>query len=76
MLTNRQEFLEVLQRYLEGSCSAGEKQIMDYWYGLLDQQQNPNPDPDEECQREDRLWAAIRQRTQTTPEPHPKNRIY
>jgi transmembrane sensor len=68
MQTNRKGFLELLQRYVDGSCSPEEKQMMDYWYDLLDQEQDERTDTLTRNQLEELLWAKIQQRTQSEKE--------
>lgn len=62
MQTNRQGFLELLQRYIDGTSSPDEKQMMDAWYDLLnytpDHQVSVVPDEHQEAM----LWAKIQQR--------------
>jgi len=33
---NRQAFHQLIKKYVDGECSAEEKQLIDQWYQLLD----------------------------------------
>ncbi|GAB3916864.1 hypothetical protein [Larkinella terrae] len=68
MQTNRSDFLELLQRYMDGSCSSEEKQMMDYWYDLLDQENEDKNGSLPRHQLEELLWAKILHRTQAEKE--------
>ncbi|GAB3316083.1 hypothetical protein GCM10027299_05870 [Larkinella ripae] len=62
MPADRHEFLELLQRYMDGTCSSEEKQMMDYWYEMLDQDPKTGDSP--QSQLEEKLWTRIQQRMQ------------
>ncbi|WP_448959363.1 hypothetical protein [Larkinella arboricola] len=62
MQANHQGFLEVLQRYIDGACSPAEKQMMDYWYDLLDHRHSSSASALSDEQQEALLWAKIQQR--------------
>lgn len=62
MQTNRNDFLELLQRYIDGRCSSSEQQMMDYWYDLLGREPEGATDTLSDEQREALLWAKIQQR--------------
>ncbi|MGM9510395.1 hypothetical protein ACS5NO_21860 [Larkinella sp. GY13] len=64
MQTNHKSFLELLQRYMDGVCSSEEKQMMDYWYSLLDQDQEEKTGKLSRQQLEERLWTKIQHRVQ------------
>ncbi|GAB3263225.1 hypothetical protein GCM10027347_29620 [Larkinella harenae] len=69
MQTNRQGFLELLQRYVDGTSSDDEKQMMDYWYDLLDYSPDSRANVLTEEQREALLWAKIQRRLQQGKKP-------
>ena len=68
MKTNHKGFLELLQRYMDSVCSSEEKQMMDYWYGLLDQNHEEKTGTLSRQQLEERLWTKIQHRVQREKE--------
>ncbi|GAB3908691.1 hypothetical protein GCM10028803_44800 [Larkinella knui] len=68
MQTNRQGFLELLQRYIDGTCSLEEKHMMDYWYSLLNREHDDKTGTVPENQLEDLLWTKIQHRIQPEKE--------
>lgn len=73
MPADRNGFLELLQRYIDGTCSSEEKQMMDYWYDLLDQEPEKQTENAPRNHLEDKLWAAIQKRA--LPGKAPDERI-
>ncbi|GAA4406685.1 hypothetical protein GCM10023187_26460 [Nibrella viscosa] len=66
---NHQAFLELLQRYIDGTCSPEEKQVMDYWYSLLGRDADEKPANMPKAQLEDLLWEKIQHRIHPEAEP-------
>ncbi|MFD1144495.1 hypothetical protein ACFQ4C_25430 [Larkinella insperata] len=62
MQTNRNGFSELLQRYIDGTCSAEEQQVMDYWYSLLGSEPAGKTNALSDDQQEALLWAKIQRR--------------
>lgn len=57
---NRQAFLALLQRYLDNSCTPAEKQVMDRWYDLLDDEYDEKISPVSREELQKTLWAKIK----------------
>lgn len=57
---NRLAFLTMLQRYLDGTCSPEEKQMMDYWYESLGQEDAEKVTALSKEELEEALWKKIR----------------
>ncbi len=57
---NRQAFLALLQRYLDNSCTPAEKQVMDRWYNLLDDEYDEKSSPVSREELQETLWAKIK----------------
>lgn len=70
---NHQAFLELLQRYIDGTCSPEEKQVMDYWYSLLGQDAQPSTLP--KGQLENLLWEKIQDRIRAEDNAHQQTAV-
>lgn len=74
---SRKEFGFLLKQYLEGKCSPEEKELVEHWYGLI---QNKDREPLQEADlqtMEPLLWRQIQSRTQAPkviPMPQEKPR--
>jgi ferric-dicitrate binding protein FerR (iron transport regulator) len=56
----REEFTDLLQRYLNNNCSEAERKLVDYWYSLLEADAN-HPSPAVNFDEvEARLWQRIK----------------
>ncbi len=64
MKWDRNSFLDILQRYIDGTCTAAEKAQMDYWYGLLDEEEGAAIADTEPAKLEELLWDRIQARAQ------------
>ena len=62
---NRKVFLELLQRYADGTCTPEERRMMDYWYDLLDQADQSQETGPSEPSQEEMLWTKIQLRIRT-----------
>lgn len=56
----RQNFIALLQRYLNDTCTPAEKQVMDYWYDLLDEEYDEKISTISRAELEEVLWAKIK----------------
>lgn len=56
----RQAFLALLQRYLDDACTPVEKQVMDRWYELLDDEYDENLSPVSKEEQQEALWVKIK----------------
>ncbi len=56
----RQVFLSLLQRYLDNTCTPAEKQVMDRWYDLLDDEYDEKISPISKEELQEILWAKIK----------------
>ncbi|MFC5411102.1 hypothetical protein ACFPMF_17405 [Larkinella bovis] len=68
---NRKGFLELLQRYTDGTCSPKERQMMDYWYDLLNQEDDRMENRPPEPTQEEMIWTKIQLRIRPKTEPDP-----
>jgi ferric-dicitrate binding protein FerR (iron transport regulator) len=59
---NRKAFHQLLERYLDGSCSEEECRIVDQWYDLLEEDQPDSLMETNLLKMEDRLWNRIAER--------------
>jgi len=66
---NRKAFYHLLQRYLDGSCTDEEKQLVEQWYELLDDDHDAVIPEAEVRDTLQRLWPTIREKTQPSQEP-------
>jgi ferric-dicitrate binding protein FerR (iron transport regulator) len=57
---DRPTFISLLQRYLDNSCTPGEKQLIDHWYELLNQEEELTDDLSQP-ELEEKLWERIQQ---------------
>lgn len=57
---HRQSFLALLQRHLDDSCTPAEKQVMDRWYDLLDDEYDEKTSPVSKEELREVLWAKIK----------------
>ncbi len=57
---HRQAFLSLLQRYLNDGCTPVEKQVMDRWYDLLDDEYDEKLSPVSKQELQEALWAKIK----------------
>jgi ferric-dicitrate binding protein FerR (iron transport regulator) len=67
---SRQEFHQLLVRYLDGKCTDAEKRIVEQWYGMLDDESLPARQPVDLNQVEQQLWEKVQadmQEHQTVP---------
>ncbi|WP_316841892.1 FecR family protein [Pedobacter gandavensis] len=69
---SREAFHLLLDRYLEGKCTAEEKRVVEEWYGMLDKQDLEEINPREINTIEQKLWDRIHTDISVTPEPLPK----
>lgn len=56
---SREAFHLLLDRYLEGKCTAEEKRVVEEWYGMLDKQELEEINPREITTIEQKLWDRI-----------------
>jgi len=57
---HRQDFIALLQRYLDDTCTPAEKQVMDYWYDLLDEEYDEKISTISREELEEVLWTKIK----------------
>src|SRR5579875_3647722 len=67
---SRKNFHDLLARYLEGKCSAEEKETVEHWYKMLDDD-TVGFTREELSTVESRLWTKISGQLQETP-AHPE----
>lgn len=70
---DRKAFRHLLKKYLDNSCTEEEKQMLDQWYDLLDNEHQPLS-PEERASVEDRLWNKI-QATSYQPQLPVQNKV-
>lgn len=69
MSIHRQDFIALLQRYLDGTCTPAEKQVMDYWYDLLDEEYDEKISQIPRKELEEALWAKIDEQINRAEQP-------
>lgn len=62
----RQDFIILLQRYLDDACTPAEKEVMDYWYDLLDEEYDQKVSKVSQEELEAVLWAKINENLNPT----------
>lgn len=62
---SRKKLSDLIRNYQNGTCSEKERELLDYWYQLLDQDEK-GKDEVEDKAREQFLWENISKRTQYT----------
>jgi transmembrane sensor len=62
----RNDFKQLLQRYLDNSCSEQERSLIDFWYASLDDNEPIEVHTDWEA-LEEKLWVNIQAQTDDTP---------
>src|SRR5690349_16989507 len=55
---NRKAFRQLLQKYLDDTCTSEERKIVDQWYHLIDKDYTPLS-AEKLKEIEDRLWAKV-----------------
>jgi len=71
---NRRAFYHLLQRYSDGTCTEEEKQLVEQWYELLDDDHEAAVSNEEVKSIVDRLWLVIKDETLPQPELQVVNR--
>ena len=71
---NRQAFHQLLKKYVDGKCSAEEKQLIDQWYQLLDDHSLLPVTEADMNHIEERLWNKI-QKNISEQKKAPANRV-
>ena len=56
---NRTDFITLLQRYLDDTCTPAEKEVMEYWYDLLDEEFDEKTSQISRGELEEVLWAKV-----------------
>ncbi|MBC8984289.1 hypothetical protein H9X96_00710 [Pedobacter sp. N36a] len=69
---SREAFHLLLDRYLEGKCTAEEKRVVEEWYGILDKEDLEEINPREITTLEQKLWDRIHTDISEVDEPFPK----
>lgn len=64
---DRQKFVQLLQNYLDGTCTPEEKQTIDYWYELINQEAEEKAPPVPKADLEAALWEKIQAGIQQNP---------
>lgn len=71
---NRTDFISLLQRYLDDTCTPAEKEVMEYWYDLLDEEFDEKMSQVSRGELEEVLWAKIN--GQISPDKNKKRLIH
>ena len=70
MNKRKKGFLGLLRRYMDGTSTKEEKEVMDVWYHSLDREQEIEKHPDSRQKLEEKIWKQIQTKKQgTEPEP-------
>lgn len=74
---SRQSFSELLQKYLRGECTPEEKQFIEHWYGLLDNERELSVNASNKDELEERLWGEIQSKiSEIVPAGEPHKKIF
>ncbi len=71
---NRKAFHLLLKKYLDGKCSPQEKELIDQWYKLLDEEGLLSKQTEDLSLVEDRIWQRIQENIHV-PEPAFRTKI-
>lgn len=66
---NREQFAALLEKYQQGQCTDQEKKLVEYWFGLLEDENVREVSGDELLDAEQRIWAGM-QETAHLPDLH------
>ncbi|MDR6805154.1 ferric-dicitrate binding protein FerR (iron transport regulator) [Dyadobacter sp. BE34] len=59
---NREQFAALLEKYQEGRCTEQEKQLVEHWFALLENENGEEVSKDELNGAEERMWAGMQER--------------
>ncbi|MET7257985.1 FecR family protein [Dyadobacter fermentans] len=59
---NREQFAALLEKYQEGRCTEQEKQLVEHWFALLENENAGEVSKDELNCAEERMWAGMQER--------------
>ncbi len=59
MNKRKRGFINILQRYMDGSSLEDEKQVMDSWYNSIDRETSEEPDDRTRQQLEQKIWSKV-----------------
>ncbi|MEO6286325.1 MAG: FecR domain-containing protein [Dyadobacter sp.] len=58
---SREKFAALLEKYQEGRCSDQEKQLVEYWFALLETNATQDTSEPELTSAEDRIWSRMQE---------------
>lgn len=56
---NREEFSDLLKRYLDGTCNEKERETIDFWYNHFDVKRGPDTEKIPESQMQEFIWQQV-----------------
>jgi transmembrane sensor len=59
---NREQFAALLEKYQEGRCTAQEKELVEHWFALLENDQADQVSDDDLQSAEERMWAGMQEK--------------
>lgn len=68
---NREQFAALLEKYQEGRCSEQEKQLVEHWFALLENENADDVSEDDLDGAGDRMWASMQEQASL---PHLQDR--
>lgn len=78
---NREQFAALLEKYQEGRCTDAEKQLVEHWFGLLENENASDTPDDATDAAAERIWAGMQEQTdlpdfQHAPRSNPFRSVY
>ncbi len=64
---SRENFGQLLEKYLRGECTPAEKAFVEHWYGLLEAETRATDEEPDMQELGNRLWSQIQRRMDTEP---------
>lgn len=59
---NREQFAALLEKYQEGRCTEQEKQLVEHWFALLENENAGEVSDDDLDGAEERMWAGMQEK--------------
>lgn len=73
---SRKQFSDLLQKYHQGECTPQEKQFVENWFGLLDEEPLGNDQEPDWKGLEDKMWNQLHTKIQESENEKTSTRLY
>ncbi|OJV14812.1 MAG: iron dicitrate transport regulator FecR [Dyadobacter sp. 50-39] len=70
---NREQFAALLEKYQEGRCTEQEKQLVEHWFALLENEHAAEVSEEDLNGEEERIWAGMQEKAYL-PDLHERDR--